>query len=151
MAKPSRLTGALEAAYRDILTLCDGLEAIADALPEHIDARPCYEIAEHLEATLQRLQQAEVDELFPLLLLRSDPGAIARRQKAHIADAAAASEVADALNGLLRGDRRPTPDALGYLLRAFFDGMRRHVATETEWLHLGTQALGAPPPGKTLN
>lgn len=146
MAKPSPLTGALELAYRDMLTLCEGLEAIADALPDHIEARPCHEIAAELEPALARLQQAEVEALFPLLLVRSGPEVIARRQTAHIADAAAASEVADALSGLLRGESRPTPDALGYLLRAFFDGMRRHIATEAEWLRLFAQ-----PPRKAPN
>lgn len=146
MAKPLQPTGALEAAYGEMLSLCDGLEAIADALPEHIDARPCHRIAAELEPALLRLQQAETNELFPLLALRSDAGAIARRHKTHIADGAAAAEVTDALNGLLRGEPRPAPDALGYLLRAFFEGMRRHIAAETEWLRLGRTSKG-----KSLN
>jgi hypothetical protein len=44
--------------------------------------------------------------------------------------------VSDALRALMRGEARPSADALGYLLRAFFDSMRRHVATESEWLRL---------------
>lgn len=135
MAKPSPPMGALHAAYQEMLAICDGLEALADALPGRVDAALCHRLIEGLEPSLKTLQTAEAARLFPLLLI-SDPDAVERRQKAQRADTAAAAEVSDALRALMRGEARPSADALGYLLRAFFDSMRRHVATESEWLRL---------------
>lgn len=135
MAMPWADRGALNAAYDDMLALCEGLETLADALPGRIDAALCNRLIEQLEPALKKLQAAERDLLFPLLFA-SGPEAVERRETAHAIDAAAAAEVADALRALMRGEARPSPDALGYLLRSFFDSMRRHVATEREWLRL---------------
>lgn len=135
MAMPWADRGALNAAYDDMLALCEGLETLADALPGRIDAALCNRLIAQLEPALKKLQAAERDLLFPLLFA-SGPEAVERRETAHAIDAAAAAEVADALRALMRGEARPSPDALGYLLRSFFDSMRRHVATEREWLRL---------------
>jgi hypothetical protein len=144
MAMPGADRGALNAAYDDMLALCEGLETLADALPGRIDAALCHHLIERLEPSLKKLQAAERVLLFPLLA--SAPEAVERRGTAHAIDAAAAAEVADALRAMMRGEARPSPDALGYLLRSFFDSMRRHVATEREWLR-----LFAPPQGRIAN
>jgi|SRR5690606_7656530 hypothetical protein len=135
MAEPSPIWGALDAAYEEMLALCDGLEAVADALPGPLDTALCQRLMARLVPALNTLQEHEARAMFETVL-SSDIEAVRRRLKAHLADSAAAAEVTDALRALLGGETRPSPDALGYLLRAFFDTMRRHVATEREWLRL---------------
>ena len=134
-----RPVGPLEAAYVEQLALCEDLEAVADTLPHPFDPARLADIAHRTEAVLERLQTAERTELFPLLLLRGDRGAVERREKAHNADAAAAAEVAEALSAQLRGTVHLSPDAQGYLLRSYFEGIRRHIEAEAEWLRLFAQ------------
>jgi hemerythrin-like domain-containing protein len=41
-----------------------------------------------------------------------------------------ASEIAESLELMARGDRVPNPDMVGYMLRGFFERYRRHVHWE---------------------
>src|SRR5690606_28206877 len=48
----------------------------------------------------------------------------------HQVDLCYAEEVQDALRAYGEGFRRPSPEATGFMLRGFFEGLRRHVAFE---------------------
>ena len=138
---PDGGTDQLEHGYRQLLELCDRLEAIADWLPQ-VDVGLCLEMADTIEPMVQNVHDLEEAMLFPILARsgRRELGQIVTRlRQEHLADSGTAGEVSDALRAL--ADDRPTlpAEATGYLLRSFFDGMRRHVSGELELLHLVEQ------------
>ncbi|THK37871.1 hemerythrin domain-containing protein [Ensifer sp. MPMI2T] len=124
----------LENGYDALLELCDRLEAIADALPNAIDVRRYDEVANTLVPTLGSLHELEEQVLFRQLRSQADgrnvTTLIERLREEHDHDEKAAAEVADALRELLHGRCRLSWDAIGYMLRALFQSLRRHVATE---------------------
>lgn len=134
----NRQTAELERNYQSLLELCEALETIADRLPQH-DARLCLMTADALEPLVEHTHELEEAALFPLLVASSRPElnqTVARLRQEHLADSATAGEVSDALHGLVAGRSALSADAVGYLLRAFFDGMRRHVHSELELIQL---------------
>lgn len=120
-----------------IRTVCDRLEAIADALP----VVPRRESLSELIALLQfgipahcRHEEAALKEV----LDSKDPGQAWLRQAAgliiseHHENETIMLELAEALEDF--GDRQDPAraDALGYLIRHFFCQMRRHMAWEDQ-------------------
>ena len=135
---PHRRTGQLEQNYRSLLDLCDTLEAIADSLP-HADTRLCLIAADTLEPLVEETHELEEYALFPVLVGSGRlelEHTVVRLRHEHMTDSGTAAEVSEALNALVAGRPALSPDALGYLLRAFFDSMRRHVQGERELLRL---------------
>ena len=131
-------TDELQRNYQRLLDLCDALEAIADRLPQH-DARLCLVTADALEPLVEQTHAVEEAVLFPILAASSRPEldqTMARLRREHLADSATAGEVCDALHGLVAGRSALSADAVGYLLRACFDSMRRHVQSELELIGL---------------
>ena len=129
---------ALEQNYQSVLDLCDVLEAIADALP-HADMRLCMNTAELVEPMIEAIQVLEEDILFPILAdsQRREIGqTMERLRQEHLSDSSTAQEVSDALRSFSMGSPTLSYDAMGYLLRAFFDGMRRHIRGELELLRM---------------
>ncbi len=146
---PASRTEPLETSYRHMLTLCDRLEEIADALPR-IDARLCVTTADALEALVEKTHELEENVLFPLLVASGRPEmnqTVARLRQEHLFDSSAAQEVSETLRDMAGGHQALPIDAVGYLLRAFFEGMRRHVHGELDLLGL----VLAGRDGKTLN
>lgn len=135
---PNRRTEPLEKSYQQLLDLCDVLEAIADSLP-HPDAGLCLATADALEPLVELTHRQEEDVLFPILAASSRPElnqTVARLRREHLSDMATAGEVTDALRGVASSSSPLSPDAVGYLLRSFFDSMRRHVYGELELIQL---------------
>ena len=145
---PHSRTGQLEQNYQKLLDLCDTLESIADSLP-HPDARLCLSAADALEPLIEEIHSLEEYALFPVLMasgrLELEQTVVRLRQE-HITDSGTAGEVSEALQALVAGSSPLSPDAVGYLLRAFFDSMRRHVHGEIELLR-----LFLPAAGRTVN
>jgi hemerythrin-like domain-containing protein len=115
--------------------LCDMLEAIADGLPGDIDRRQCREAAAALKFDLPLHHRDEEQCLFPLLLERgAATGSLAevldRLSQEHAKDESFAGEVVESLEGLAQGGTARNPDMLGYMLRGFFEGYRRHILWE---------------------
>ena len=135
---PNSRTGPLERIYQQLLDLCDVLEAIADSLP-HPDAGLCITTADALEPLVELTHVLEEDVLFPILVASSRPElnqTVARLRREHLSDMATAGEVSDALRAVASSSSPLSPDAVGYLLRSFFDSMRRHVYGELELIQL---------------
>lgn len=130
---PNSGTGPLERSYQQLLDLCDVLEAIADSLP-HPDAGLCITSADALEPLVELTHLLEGDVLFPILAApsRSEANRMARLRREHLSDTAKAGEVSDAPRAVASSSSPLSPDAVGYLLRSFFDSMRRHVYGELE-------------------
>ena len=115
--------------------LCDMLEAIADGLPGDIDKRQCREAASALKFDLPLHHRDEEQCLFPPLLERgAATGSLAevldQLSREHAKDESFASEVVECLEALAEGGTARTPDMLGYMLRGFFEGYRRHIHWE---------------------
>ncbi|MBK1625173.1 hemerythrin domain-containing protein [Afifella marina] len=115
--------------------LCDLLEAIADALPRDVIRETARAAALTLRFYFPAHIRLENDILFPALAApcRADRGireAIALARSEHDADEQAALELADALEAHDEEGGYREAEALGYLLRAFFESQRRHIAWE---------------------
>ncbi|MGQ0485961.1 MAG: hemerythrin domain-containing protein [Hyphomicrobiales bacterium] len=115
--------------------LCDMLEAIADGLPDDIDRRQCREVVAALKFDLPLHHRDEEQCLFPLLLERgAATGSLAevldRLADEHATDEGFAGEVVESLEALIHTGTARNPGMLGYMLRGFFEGYRRHIHWE---------------------
>ncbi len=135
MIVPPHRLDPLEQTYGELLALCSGLEIVADSLPHATTPRMCLTLAASLEPLVERTHRLEENLLFPLLEASKNPQwgpTLARLRAEHPADLSAAAEVSEALHDLGHGRSALSPDAMGYLLRSFFESMRRHVQSERE-------------------
>lgn len=135
---PDTTTEPLEQSYHQLLDLCDVLEAIADQLP-HPDTDLCLSTADALEPLVELTHGLEEDVLFPTLAAanrRELNQTMERLRREHLSDMATAGEVSDALRAVASCSSPLSSDAVGYLLRSFFDSMRRHIYGEVELIQL---------------
>jgi len=119
------------------LRLCSELESIADTLPQHPNLLICLLVASELVPLLAASHQFEEDRLFPAFMTgTSDPearGLSVRRLRAeHVEDACAAQDITELLFATGHGHPIENPEAFGFMLRGFFENVRRHVAFERE-------------------
>ncbi|MBW8282522.1 MAG: hemerythrin domain-containing protein [Rhizobium sp.] len=120
--------------HEDLLRLCRDLEDLADSLPFAIDEARCRDVAEQVVPLLTRTQEFEEQLLFPDLD-RSAGSCFAammieRLKNEHRCDRMAAEEISLTLKAMLRGHCGLTFETIGYMLRGFFECVRRHVASE---------------------
>ncbi len=121
------------------LALCEDLEAIADGLPVNVNRQLCLHLARVVCPTVAAAHEVEERVLFPAVQRLSSSltdldGTIERLRWEHFEDMCFAEELHDALLSIGRGEPKMTADAAGYMLRGFFEGVRRHVAFEQEML-----------------
>jgi len=118
--------------------LCLELEEIADCLPHNINRQACLKVARRLNPVLQSAHCFEEDVLFPYLLAshgddKSLITTVERLRYENWEDESYACELREAMRELV-ADRNPqTAETLGYMLRGFFTGLRRHIAFEREY------------------
>lgn len=127
----------LERTHQEQLALCDSLEAIADSLPDEVDPTACLQAARAIGPLLLRAHAIEQETIFPALAAMRIGGldllpTIERLKLEHYQDECFAEELSDVLMSYGRGLPQQTANATGYMLRGFFDGLRRHVAFERE-------------------
>lgn len=135
---PNDPVEALELSYRGLLDLCDILETIADTLPQ-VDARLCLSTADTLEPLVAVTHDLEEDALFPMLAasnLAVLTQTMVRLRREHLYDRSSVGEVGEILRAMATGQPGLSPDAIGYLLRSFFEGTRRHVRGELELIQI---------------
>jgi hemerythrin-like domain-containing protein len=129
----------LSRAHTMKLRLCDELEMIADSLPAQIDRLLCLRIASELVPQLRECHHYEEKTVFPAFLkggtdTRSRSASIRRLESEHVQDECAAQDLTDVLLAVGHGAPIDNPEAFGFMLRAFFEALRRHVAFEHEHL-----------------
>lgn len=118
--------------------LCDALEDFADRLPDDVTADECLAFAQMVYPTVHRAHQFEENVLFPILARRQQNHAqmkitLDRLHGEHWEDEAFAEEIAQALRDFAHvADDKKNADMLGYMIRGFFEGLRRHIAFERE-------------------
>lgn len=123
----------LEGAHTELLAICDRLEGIADSLPNTLNLIKCRETAGDLVPVVVRAHRIEEEQVFPHI--GGDSRAAMQKtldhlRTEHCEDECFAEELADALRQA--GEGRVQPETLGYMLRGFFEAMRRHINFERE-------------------
>ncbi|MBU1305346.1 MAG: hemerythrin domain-containing protein [Alphaproteobacteria bacterium] len=111
---------------------------IADDLPR-ADSIKCATTADSLQSAISATQLLEEEILFPLLVAQEREEleqTILRLKSEHLTDKFNAEEVGYVLRGLAVYQSDLSADAVGYLLRAFFEGVRRHIRSEQELIRL---------------
>ena len=121
------------------IALCNELENIADSLPDRVNAQDCLHVARSIYPTVRKAHDFEENELFPMLKSRFESDtqlleALNRLHFEHWEDESFAEEVADGLKAFVAKRERANPEVLAYMLRGFFEGLRRHIAYEQDHL-----------------
>jgi len=132
-SEPLRSPADLKRAHMQMLALCHMLEGIADDLPSRVDRLQCLAVAADLLPALRECHRFEEDVVFPAFVRQTDrEDIVARLRLEHMEDESAAADLTEAL--LAHGHGRPieNPEAFGYMLRASFESMRRHIAFERD-------------------
>ncbi len=119
------------------LSLCIVLEEIADSLPERVDAAVCKHVAKTLPLIIEGAHRYEEDVIFPLLekskISSVDLKTTIKRLKIeHLGDKCFAEELSEVLASYGKGMPNLAAEATGYMLRGFFEALRRHIAFEAE-------------------
>lgn len=132
---PANPIDRIAAEHKLQLQLCDALEFIADGLPDSVDRRLVRQVIAILDRGLEAHFRAEETFLFPLLRQRgaNDPSLVAaldQLEMEHLRDEDISGELVDELRLLAERGHARNPDMLGYMLRGFFEGQRRHIAWE---------------------
>lgn len=125
-------------AQAEQLALCRELEDIADSLPSAVNRQKCIFAAQALGPLIKMAHTYEENVFFPWLETRSLPGedldtTLTRLKFEHFEDECYAEELVDTLLRLGRGDQ-VNMEATGYMLRGFFEALRRHIAFERDHL-----------------
>ncbi|AGB44928.1 hypothetical protein Mesau_02506 [Mesorhizobium australicum WSM2073] len=119
------------------LRICDELETIADGLPAKVDRLKCLLVANELLPLLRMSHAYEEEYVFPAFAsdtthVASRVASVRRLKAEHVEDECSAQDLTDTLLAIGHGGAVANPEALGFMLRGFFDNMRRHVAFERE-------------------
>jgi Hemerythrin HHE cation binding domain len=135
----SQLLALFEAHQSAKLRLCDELEAIADSLPENAGPKECLAAARSMCGLLRSAHAFEEDQLWPILRdLNPDDDdldrSLERLRGEHWEDESYGDELASVLADWAMSVGNRNAEATGYMLRGFFEGVRRHIAFELEHL-----------------
>ncbi|MCI5076359.1 hemerythrin domain-containing protein [Oricola sp.] len=123
--------------HEDQLVLCRKLEEVADELPELGDTQLCLSLARQIHPMIRDAHEYEEKTLFPLLMTiekldENLKSSLERLRYEHWEDESFADEVADALIRFVTDKASSNAETLAYMLRGFFEGLRRHIAFERE-------------------
>ena len=138
MAKPE-LTNILETNLSSQLDLCQKLENLADELPSDVDMQNCLSLARIISPILRDAHEFEESVLFPKLGTQyadndQFQATLERLRFEHWEDESFADELRESMI-LFANDQAPEMvNSLSYMLRGFFEGVRRHVAFEREFI-----------------
>ncbi|QKD20241.1 hemerythrin domain-containing protein [Mesorhizobium sp. NZP2077] len=129
-------SAVMRRAHMEKLQLCDALESIADTLPK-VDALACLTAANAIVPLLRDSHRYEETVIFPAYetALASSEANLdsARRLRAeHVEDECFAGEVTEILLAIGHGKTIDNAEAVGFMLRGFFESLRRHIAFERE-------------------
>ena len=126
--------------FRDNLArqvqLCNRLEALADGLPAELNVQECLYIVQSLVPSLADAHRFEEQKVYPVL--GGTVGDIAtasmieRLNYEHMGDEDYAEHVADTLRDFLKDRHAANVESMAWMLRGFFEAMRRHLAFEQE-------------------
>ena len=115
--------------------LCKDLEAIADGLPGSLNAETSLLIAANIVPIIKSAHKFEEDHIYPVMVdaVRHGTkmqGEILRLKSEHWVDEDLGEEICAALREFVTAKNPSKAEALSWMLRGFFESMRRHVAYE---------------------
>ncbi len=121
------------------LSICRSLEDIADSLPANINRQKCIHAARAIGPLIKNIHHFEEHVLFPQIAAKfpenSDCAKTIERLKfEHFSDECFAEELIERLLQLGADTAEINMEATGYMLRGFFEGIKRHIAFEREHL-----------------
>ncbi|MER8694007.1 hemerythrin domain-containing protein [Mesorhizobium opportunistum] len=133
---PAGSAAVMKRVHLEKLQLCDALERIADTLPK-VDILACLAVANAIVPLLRDGHRYEETVIFPAYETALAGGDAnldsARRLSAeHIEDECFAGEVTEMLLAIGHGKTIDNAEAVGFMLRGFFESLRRHIAFERE-------------------
>jgi len=119
------------------LAVCKRLENLADQLPDNVDATECLCVAKEMIDCLAEAHKFEESILFPILEEKFCQDhqlakTLDRLRSEHLEDEGFAEELKTCLDDFTRTGETDNVNLLGYMLRGFFEGVRRHTAFERE-------------------
>lgn len=141
MNAPVHQQTALARTFVDYLNrqkmICDELEAIADSLPNNVNNQSCLKIVQTMQPLIKQAHRFEETMLFPKLSKVCSPHheidqTIKRLQIEHLSDEDYAEDLCKAIISNLKAANRNSAENLGWMLRGFFESIRRHIAFERE-------------------
>jgi len=132
-ASPAAKIAVMRRAHSEKLKVCGALEEIADGLPDNVDRLMCMSVASTLLSMLRNIHRFEEDVVFPSYAAATgDPQCVERLKAEHVEDECFADELTEVLMTIGHGAAVTNPEALGFMLRGFFETIRRHVAFERD-------------------
>lgn len=122
--------------FEQQMALCDLLETIADSLPSQLNHELCRRASLLIGPVLERAHSAEERLLFPQIAATHPQGGavVEQLRLEHLEDECFGEEVQFELHQLSCRQPVLAPEATGYMLRGFFECLRRHVRHERELL-----------------
>lgn len=120
-------------------SLCASLEEIADSLPDSANKQTCLVVSRLIYPTVKAAHTFEEQELFPHLERVDDEdtaldASLERLRFEHWEDESFAEELSECLREFATGNCSDQIDKLSYMIRGFFEGLKRHMAFEAEHL-----------------
>ena len=124
--------------YQDLqLAMCLKLEAIADSLPNIFDKDLWLKSSQSISPVLEKAHSFEELELYPALLRQKGAelrfaDVLKRLESEHHNDEDYAENVAHAIGNYVKHNDHNKAESLSWMLRGFFESIRRHIAFERE-------------------
>ncbi len=115
--------------------LCRDLETIADRLPASIDVRSSLAVADNILPIINSAHKFEEEHIYPVLIDAIRNGAtmrveIERLKTEHWVDEDFGEDIHAALTDFVANQNPAKAETLSWMLRGFFESMRRHIAYE---------------------
>ena len=119
------------------LEMCENLELLADSLPHDVDEQNCLVVAKSILPVLKDAHDFEETVVFPALQTQSESKnqlatTLERLKFEHWEDESFAEELRVCLVDFVQNPDYIQVTSISYMLRGFFEGVRRHVAFERE-------------------
>ena len=134
---------ALVRLYEEQLEICTRLETVADSLGGDVDVQACGVLAAEIGSSMAFLHRFEEEVFHPLVADRAGDRkqtlqTVERLSDEHYSDQGYAEEIVELLSALRQGSRQIDMERAGYMLRGFFESVRRHTRFELD--HVVQQA-----------
>lgn len=137
-AEPELIT-LINRHHSNLYSLCESLENIANNLPRSVNKQACLALSRSIYPIIYEAHEFEETKLFPYLLKSNEQNkalinSLSRLKFEHYEDETFAQEISEALHEFVTGENTVLAEKLSYMLRGFFEGVRRHLAFENEHL-----------------
>lgn len=134
---PAGIAETMRHYLREQARFCDRLETIADLLPDGVDARDCLLMAQNIVPLVKRAHAFEEGTVYPLLMSRPHLPqelltTLERLRFEHLGDEEFAGDLCSSLRQFVTDRASCNVESLAWMLRGFFESLRRHVAFERE-------------------